>query len=146
MPPATPKPTLVGDALARARESWVREMARRLELLGFGDYRRSDALAVRLLRHRPLTLGHFADRMGLSRQAARKVVTGLTARGYARVRVDESDARKRVATLTPRGEAYAEAVIEVARQLDRSLRRELDPRQLDAALSVLAFISDHLGA
>ena len=93
---------LFGDLLALARRSWVREMGSRLEQLGYRDYRRSDAAVLRLLWREPLAVGGLGSRLGISRQAARKLVATLEQRGYASAERDAADAR-RLTSCSPRG-------------------------------------------
>jgi len=49
--------------------------------------------------------GHGRDAR-LTRQGARKVVSGLVERGYARVIPSTADSRRRIVELTPRGREY----------------------------------------
>ena len=137
MAPSRQRPVLFGDVLALARLAWIRETARRLDTAGFPDYRRSDALAVRLLHRAPLSLGAFAAAMGASRQAARKVVDGLVARGFAAIDTDPDDRRRRHVRLTPEGDLYATSVIEVLTSLDREVRAHADPDQVHATVALL---------
>ena len=130
-------PYRFGDLLALARQSWVGQMAAGLAAAGYPVYRGSDAAAVRLLRRGPLPVGRLGDALGVTRQAARKVVTGLEQRGFAAVQQDERDARQRNVALTSDGEAYAEAVSAVIDSLNRDLARRVDADQLAAADDVL---------
>ena len=119
MPEKSTAPRLFGDLLARARLAWVHRTASRLERNGFSDYRRSDAAVLRLLRHGPVPVGHFASVLGVTRQAARKVVGGLASRGYARTERDTADSRRLNVMLTPRGKSYAQAVVEAIEALQQ---------------------------
>ena len=101
---------LFGDLLAQARERWIRAMAKRLGALGFHDYRRSDPLVMRSLRAGDVSLGALGVTLGVTRQAARKVVNGLVERGYVHVTTSTQDSRRRLVTLTPRGRDYLAAV------------------------------------
>jgi DNA-binding MarR family transcriptional regulator len=130
-------PYLFGDLLALARQSWVHEMARRLERLGYAEYRRSDAAVMRLLRRGPVPIGQLGAVIGVTRQAARKVAEGLAQRNYARTERDPHDSRKLNVVLTPWGESYAHAVFEVIGALNRELRQRVDPAELLAAEAVL---------
>ena len=95
---------LFGDLLALARLAWVRRMAQGVADLGYSDYRRSDAALLRLLRRRgPVPLSGIGARLGVTRQAARKAVSGLEQRGYAAERRDDHDARIVRVALTPAG-------------------------------------------
>jgi len=130
-------PYLFGDLLALARLSWVRQMAARLEQLGYRDYRRSDAAVMRLLRRGPVPVGRLGSVLGVSRQAARKVVDGLARRDYALTERDLHDSRRLNVVLTPTGEAYARAVVEVMAAINHELTEKVDPAQLAAAEEVL---------
>jgi DNA-binding MarR family transcriptional regulator len=130
-------PYLFGDLLALARQSWVRQMAARLDQLGYPDYRRSDAAAVRFLRRRPAPVGQLAAVLGVTRQAARKAAGGLQQRSYARTERDPADSRKLNIVLTARGEAYAQAIVAVIDELNLELCLRVDPTQLAAADAIL---------
>jgi len=136
-------PSLFGDLLALGRRSWVNQMAARLELLGHGDYRRSDAAVMRLLARGPVPIGRLGSVLGVTRQAARKVVDGLSQRGYAITARDEDDSRRLNVVLTPKGEDYVRAVVAVIGALNRELADRVDAAQLSAAELVLrAVIAD----
>jgi DNA-binding MarR family transcriptional regulator len=134
-----------GDLLALARQSWVAQMAAGLASAGYLDYRPSDAAAIRLLRRGPMPVGRLGDGLGVTRQAARKVVAGLEARGLAAIGRDDRDARQLNVALTTDGEAYAHAVAAVVDQLNRALARRVSADQLAAADAVLraALADDH---
>ncbi|MGH3232289.1 MAG: MarR family winged helix-turn-helix transcriptional regulator [Streptosporangiaceae bacterium] len=130
-------PYLFGDLLALARLSWVRQMAARLGQLGYPDYRRSDAAALRLLRRGPVPVGRLGAGLGVTRQAARKVADGLEQRDYARTERDARDSRVLNVVLTTAGTAYAQAVTEVIQTLNREFCQRVDPAQLADADTVL---------
>ena len=133
---------LFGDILALARERWIRAMAQRLDALGFSDYRRSDPLVMRSLRHGDVALGSLGVTLGLTRQGARKVVSGLVERGYARVTPSALDSRRRTVELTTRGRDYLRAVVVTLRALNDEVVAGVEVDQLDAAYSVLEFVKD----
>lgn len=145
MPATTTSPVLFGDILALARESWVREMSTRLAERGYPDYRRADPLVLRWLVHGTLPFGRLTSVLGVSRQSARKVISGLVERHYAHVRADETDSRRRNVELTPWGRDYASAVIEVLSALNREIAAKVNPDQLEAAQSVLGYVKDNFG-
>jgi DNA-binding MarR family transcriptional regulator len=131
---------LFGDVLALARQSWVLQMTSRLERLGYPDYRRSDAAALRLLHRGPVPVGRLTPVLGVTRQAARKVAAGLEQRGYARTERDAADSRVLRVALTPSGTAYASAVIAVVDELNREFRQQADRASLTAADTVLRVV------
>jgi len=126
-----------GDLLALARQSWIAQMTSGLGALGYGEYRRSDAAAVRQLRRGPMSIGRLGAVLGVTRQAARKVADGLERRGYATLARDGDDARQVNVVLTAEGEAYARAVTRVIERLNRDLSRRVGPADLAGADAVL---------
>ncbi len=137
-PPEPPEwPDLLGDLLALARLAWIGQMAEGLRRRGFDDYRRSDALVFRALRRGPLPVGRLGALLGTTRQAGRKVVDGLEQRGYATTGQDATDARRTNVTLTPPGERYAAAVVEVIDELHRRLGSQVTDQEMASARTVL---------
>jgi DNA-binding MarR family transcriptional regulator len=137
---------LFGDLLALARRNWVAEMARRLEIQGFHDYRRSDAASLRWLQHRAVPLGQLATRLGVTRQGGRKIIDGLIARGYALAERDGQDARRQNVKLTAAGDEYAKAVVDVVHALNEELNAAFDPYDLVVVKSVLRGVSSIYGS
>ena len=130
-------PYLFGDLLALARLSWVRQMADRLAQRGHADYRRSDAMALRMLSRGPVSVGGLGTELGVTRQAARKVIDGLEQRDLVRTERDSQDSRVLNVILTEAGTAYARAVIEVIHDLNREFCDRIDPNDLATADLVL---------
>jgi len=121
-------------------------MAQRVSVLGFEDYRRSDPLVLRSLRSGEVPLGSLTATLGLTRQGARKVVSGLVERGYARVSTSTVDTRRRMVELTPRGREYLAVVVATLRALNDEVVNGVDAAQLDAAYAVLEFVKDNVVA
>jgi DNA-binding MarR family transcriptional regulator len=127
-----------GDLLALTRQSWLAELGRRLDARGYPGYRRSDAGTLRMLLYLgPLAIGQLGTRLGVTRQAARKVADGLQRRGYATTGRDQRDTRQLNVTLTAEGRQYARAIVIVIEELNREVTQRADPAQLAAADSVL---------
>lgn len=145
MTPDSPTKLLFGDVLALARERWVRAMAQRLSDQGFPDYRRSDPLVLRSLRSGEVALGSLTTTLGITRQGARKVVSGLVERGFARVIPSTVDSRRRIVELTPKGRLYLRTVVATLRALNDEVVAGVDAGQLAAAYSVLEFVKDGFG-
>lgn len=136
---------LFGDLLALARQRWIRAMAQRLGDMGFHDYRRSDPLVLRSLRSE-VALGSLGPTLGLTRQGARKVVSGLVERDYAVVTPSTQDSRRRNVALTPKGREYCAAVVATLHALNDEVTAHVDADQFTAAYSVLEFVKDGFGA
>jgi DNA-binding MarR family transcriptional regulator len=132
---------LFGEMLALAHKSWDLEMSRRLDELGYHDYRRSDAILLRWLRHGPLPFSELAATLDVSRQAARKLVEGLTTRHFAVVERDPHDARRLNVALTEEGGQYADRVIDVITALNTQLDEHVDPYDMAIVKSVLRTVS-----
>lgn len=137
MPGPSTAPYPFGDLLALARQSWVGEMERRLAARGYAGYRRTDAGALRMLYPGPLAVGELGSRLGVTRQAARKVTDGLEQRGYVTTARDQRDARQLNVTLTTAGREYARSIVVVIRELNHAVSRQVSAVQLAAADSVL---------
>ncbi len=127
-----------------ARQSWVDQLARRLAELGFSGYRRTDAAVMRMLLRAPVPIGKLGSSLGVTRQAARKIVTALEQRRYLRTERGAVDSRQLNATLTPLGEDYARALVTVIDELNREISLRVTHRQMLAADAVLrAVIGDN---
>lgn len=130
-------PYRFGDLLALARQSWVHRMAAELADRGFADYRITDAGTMRRLLRGPISVGELGVHLGVTRQAARKVIRGLVERGYASTRADADDARKLNVILTSAGRGYAIAIIEVIAELNGAMATRVAAHDLAAADAVL---------
>jgi DNA-binding MarR family transcriptional regulator len=127
-----------GDLLALARQSWVTQLSSRLTALGYPDYRRSDAAAVRFLHRRgPVPVGRLGVALGVSRQAARKVAGNLRQRGYATAARGTSDTRQLLIGLTPAGQDYERAIVAVIADLNHEVAGRAGDADLAVAVSVL---------
>jgi DNA-binding MarR family transcriptional regulator len=144
-PETTADPYLFGDLLALARAHWIRRMSTGLAERGYPDYRAADAILVRLLRRRgSITISGIGARLGVTRQAGRKLVDGLERRGYATEARDQRDTRSVKITLTAAGETYADAVIAVIDELNHELASRVSEAELAVADAVLrAAITDN---
>jgi DNA-binding MarR family transcriptional regulator len=138
-------PSLFGDQLALARQHWLREMGRRLDELGYHDYRRSDAVVLRLLLRAAVPLGRLGASLGVTRQGARKVVAGLVEREFVLVSRDEHDARRLLVELAPAGSDYADCVVKVVQALNAEIIADVGPEELEAARAVLRVIISSFG-
>lgn len=117
-------------------------MASGLEALGYRDYRRSDAVVVRMLSARSMSVGKLGEALGVTRQAARKVVRGLEQRGLATTERDRFDARQVMVVLTTNGKAYERALSDVIDRLNGELTERVDRAHLAATDSVLRAVLD----
>ena len=138
-------PALFGDLLALSRRSWIRQMTDGLSRRGYEDYRPTDAVVFRRLLRGPTAVGRLDEVLGASRQAARKVVEGLEVRNYVTTERDPADARRLIVVLTPAGEAYARAVVDVIESLNQGLMQSVSAEDLAAARVVLLAVLSREG-
>lgn len=117
-------------------------MATRLAALGYEDYRRSDPAVFRRLLRGPAAVGQLGAVLGVTRQAARKIVEGLEQRQFATTERDAGDGRQVNVLLTAAGEEYGRAVVAVLGALNDELSLRIEPGALDAATQVLRAVID----
>jgi DNA-binding MarR family transcriptional regulator len=130
-------PYRFGNLLARARRSWIEQIAERMQEAGFPGYRRSDAGILGLLLQRPLAVGQLGEALGVSRQAARQLADGLVERGYASFGIDQADSRRTLVVLTPSGQVYGRAIWAAQDALNEMVRNRVSEADLAAADTVL---------
>jgi DNA-binding MarR family transcriptional regulator len=130
-------PYRFGNLLALARQSWVEQVAERMQEAGFPGYRRSDAGVLGLLLQRPLAIGQLGEALGVSRQAARQLADGLAGRGYVSFQTDQADSRRTLVVLTPSGTAYGRAIWMAQDALNEMVRNRVSEADLAAADGVL---------
>ncbi len=130
-------PYRFGSLLALARQSWVEQVAARMQEAGFPGYRRSDAGILGLLLRQPLAIGQLGEALGVSRQAARQLADGLVERGYASLGTDQADSRRTLVELTASGTAYGLAIWMAQDALNETVRNRVSQADLAAADAVL---------
>ena len=110
---------------------------------GYPGYHISDAATVRTLLAGPAPVGAFANVLGVTRQAARKVATASSSAATQPPERNAADGRRVNIALTDSGVAYARAVIDVIGQLNREIAEAVTPDQLLAADAVLRAALDN---
>jgi len=75
----------------------------RLPAAGFTDVRPSYGFVLLAVRKRPTTIVDLAALLGVSKQAASKLVGAMDDAGYVRLTTDANDARAKNIALAPRG-------------------------------------------
>jgi len=110
---------------------------------GFDERRFPDARVLRTCRANPhITISQVGRELGISRQAAGKLVTDLRGRGYVTVAPSPSSGREKAVELTQKAYDYLIAHRDAARAIDRQISRELGPDVFAAVAQLL----DVLGA
>ena len=93
----------------------------------------------------PLTVGELAEVMGVTQQAASKLVAELETSGYVERRADAADKRVRRLFLTRRGAAVLARGRAARAKLEAKLRAAVGDQALDGARSVLVALLDLSG-
>jgi DNA-binding MarR family transcriptional regulator len=126
--------------LRTAQRTYGQAVTEALTEVGFDDIPRNAAFVLSGIR-KGTPAGPLLAQLGVSKQAASKLVDTLALRGYLVREEDPADRRRLTLTLTDRGEAAAMAIRVGADDVDRRLDERLDAADratLRAALRVLA--------
>jgi DNA-binding MarR family transcriptional regulator len=120
-----PTRTDFGLLLARAFNAYVEHLHDRLAARGFPDLRPSFGLPLRALHREPRTLTELGAELGVSKQAAAKVVGELERRGLIERTPSPDDGRATLLHLSPSGDALVAAAIDVGDQVEQDLATEI---------------------
>ena len=131
----------LGFLLAKATQRWNELLADRFAAAGFGDVRPSyGSVLLPLYEEDGLRMGELARRARLSKQTMTEMIRRLERDGLIERRPDPSDARASLIFLTARSRGFEPVAAGVLAELDRLVRRQLEPRrvaELKAALAEL---------
>ncbi len=117
-----------------------------VERAGIEDMRSPYGFVIRALAGEPLGLTELAERLGVSKQAAIKVVDEMQQRGFLTREPHPADRRAKVLALTAKGEAVRAAALAESARMEAELRAELGDGDVDALRRVLlAFAERHGG-
>jgi len=109
-----------------------------VERAGIEDMRAPFGFVIRALAEAPLELTALADRLGVTKQAAIKVVDEMEARGFLTREPHPTDRRAKHLTLTARGQAVRAAALAESHRMEAELRAALSDADVDAFRRVLA--------
>jgi DNA-binding MarR family transcriptional regulator len=112
---------------------------------GIDDMRSPYGFVIRALARAPLGLTELAEYLGVTKQAAIKVVDEMEARGFLVREPHPQDRRAKVLVLTSKGSAVREAALAESRRMERELRRELGDEDVDAMRRVLVRFAERHG-
>jgi DNA-binding MarR family transcriptional regulator len=116
-----------------------------LEAGGHRGVRFSHGFVIQHLVDGPRPIGDLARRMGVTQQAASKVVAELEGLGYLARKPDGDDGRVTRVTLSARGKALVAASRRIRERLVERLDARCGARAIAAARRVLAAALDELG-
>jgi DNA-binding MarR family transcriptional regulator len=121
----------LGDAVLRA---------------GVDDMRSSFGFVIRALAERERTLTELAELLGVTKQAAIKVVDEMELGGYVEREADPNDWRAKVIRLTPKARQVRRAALAESRRVEAGLRRDLGVSDIEAMRRVLLRLLERNGA
>src|SRR3954470_6030378 len=112
---------------------------------GIDDMRTPYGFVIRALARAPLGLTELSEYLGVTKQAAIKVVDEMEARGFLVREPHPADRRAKVLRLTEKGVAVRKAALSESRRMERELRRELGDADVDAMRRVLVRFAERHG-
>ena len=121
----------LGFLLAQATQRWNELLADRFAAAGFGDVRPSyGSVLLPLYEEDGLRMGELSRRARLSKQTMTEMIRRLERDGLIERRPDPSDARASLIFLTARSRGFEPVAAGVLAELDRLVRRQLEPRRV----------------
>ena len=104
---------------------------------GHAQMRPPFGFVIRALAEAGLTLTELAERLGVTKQAAIKVVDEMEAHGFVERRPAPADRRSKILGLTERGRDVRRAALATSHRIEDELRADLGDADVDAARRVL---------
>jgi DNA-binding MarR family transcriptional regulator len=121
----------LGDAVARA---------------GIDDMRSSFGFVIRALSERDRTLTELSELLGVTKQAAIKVVDEMEDRGYVERQPDPTDRRAKVIRLTGKARRVRRTALRASSRLEAELVQDIGEKDLQAMRRVLLRLLERHGA
>lgn len=118
--------------LAMAYRQLIDALHARLVEHGYTDVRPSFGYVLLAVREKPATGVEIAALLGVTKQAASKVVEAMEAGGYVRRDAHGDDARAKSIVLTPRGRKFLVTVESIYRDLEAEWARATSKRRIEA--------------
>ena len=118
-------PADLGILLTLGLRAFVDRLHAGLDETGFEDVRPSFGVVFRALRDGPLTLTGLAGRLGVTKQAAAKVVSEMVATSLVQRTASRTDGRAKELALTDRGRAAMSTAISLGSSIEASLREQV---------------------
>ena len=134
-PPAGSSPPADSPPLARlfaiGYQQLIDGLHDRLQDRGWTDVRPAFGFVLLAARDRPTSVTELAELMGMTKQAASKLVDAMVSSGYIQRGTDRQDGRQRPVTLTGRGEELLSAVEQIYAELEEGWAKLIGPSHLD---------------
>jgi DNA-binding MarR family transcriptional regulator len=113
-----------------------------LAAAGYRDLPRGGPYVLGSVANQGGTAGDVIRQLGISKQAASKLIDTLVVRGYLEREVERSDRRRFALAATDRGRAAARVVRGAVDSVDAELAARLSPDELDALRKGLAVLAE----
>lgn len=121
----------IARLLGMAFRTLIDALHMRLREAGWVDVKPSYGFVLLAARQGSNTLNDVAAAMGMSKQAASKLVEGMRAAGYVRLAANPKDARSKHVVLTAHGEKLLAVVEDIYRTLEDQWADVVGRAQLD---------------
>jgi DNA-binding MarR family transcriptional regulator len=121
----------LGDAVLRA---------------GIDDMRTSFGFVIRALAERDRTLTELSELLGVTKQAAIKVVDEMELRGYLTREADPADRRAKVLSLTDKARRVRRAALRESRRLEKELLDDVGAGDVQAMRRTLLRLLERAGS
>jgi len=105
---------------------------------GWTDVRPAFGFVLLTCRDEPTTVTALADLMGMTKQAASKLVDAMEDAGYVRRVTAERDGRQRPVEITARGRQLLESVEQIYRELEAGWAKRIGRQEVERMRSALA--------
>lgn len=127
----------------------VAGLVRRLQVsvheAGLVEARPQYGYVVRALAAQEMTLTELAELLGVTKQAAAKLVDEMVAGGYVRRAGDEGDRRRKRLLLDERGRRLVASGHAFSERVEAELRRDLGPEVVEAVRTVCLHLMEQQG-
>ena len=117
---------------AMAYRSLIDELHERLAVRGYKDVKRSYGFVLLPAREKTKTVNDLALEMGLTKQAASKLVESMRESGYVKLVPNPADARSKFLRLTPKGERLLGHVESIYRELESEWADVLGVKRMES--------------
>jgi DNA-binding MarR family transcriptional regulator len=128
----SPEYVPIARLLAMAYRSLIDDLHEKLAESGVHDMRPSYAFVLLAARESPILVGDVGDLLGITKQAASKLIDSLESDGYVRRVLHATDARSRHIAVTKKGHRVLGIVEHIYRELEHQWASIVTRRQLEA--------------
>ena len=128
----------LGILLVGATRAFTDLLHDELDRRGFADVRPAFGVVLRALRDEELRLTRLAERLGVSKQAAAKVVDEMVTKGLVSREPSPTDGRAVQLALTARGRSVVAVAAEIGQDLERRLTSRVGSDDVEAMARALA--------